>query len=225
MTQLVTSIVIDNNGTNVSATLNVAACKIGVATITVSVMDSATTVTNSFQLTVVAPAAPVIAPVADITETNAAITTITVPLTIQSPIKPISALTITASSSNTNLVSNVVVSVSGTNVTALLTLVSGAKGFSTITVSVNDCVTTVTETFAVIVPEPTPATMSATVKNGVLTIILTGGAGTIYTIQNSLDMVTWTDVTTVTADANGQATYSIILAGKPNVGFYRSVIK
>jgi hypothetical protein len=223
--QLVTAIGIDNNSTNVSATLNVAACNIGVATITVSVMDGASTVTNSFLLTVVAPAAPVIAPIADITETNSAITTLTVPVTITSPIKPISALTITASSSNTNLVSTVVVSVSGTNVTALLTLVSGAKGSSTITISVNDCVTTVTESFDVIVPNPIPATLASTFKNGVLTIVISGGAGAVYTIQNSPDFKTWTDVTTVTANANGIATYSVALAGQPSVGYYRAVAK
>jgi hypothetical protein len=104
-------------------------------------------------------------------------------------------------------------------------LVSGAKGSSTITISVNDCVTTVTESFDVIVPNPIPATMAATYKNGVLTIAISGGAGAVYTIQNSADLKTWTDVTTVTADANGKATYSVALAGQPSVGYYRAVTK
>jgi len=224
-TLLVTSSVVSNNGTNVSVTLNVAECRAGVATITVTAKDNTNTVTSPFQLTVRAPQPPVIESIADITNTNTALTFIAVPVEIESPLKPITALTITGSSSNTNLVSDVTIAVSGTNVTANLVLVAGKKGLSAITISVSDCVTTVTETFNYIVPEPTPATMSATVTNGVLTINLTGGAGTTYTIQNSIDLVAWTDVTTVTADANGKATYSVSLAGKPARGFYRTIIK
>jgi len=223
--QLVTSIVVANNGTNVSATLNVAECKTGLANITVTVKDNVNTVTNTFQLTVAAQQPPVIENIADITNTNTALTVIEVPLDIESPLKPITALTITGSSSNTNLVSSVNIVVTGTNATANLVLVSGKKGVSTISIGVSDCVNTVTETFKYIVPEPTPATMSATVEDGVLTISLTGGAGTTYTIQNSIDLVTWTDVTTVTADGAGKASYEINLAGKPNRGFYRTVIK
>jgi hypothetical protein len=224
-TLLVTSSVVSNNGTNASVTLNVAECRAGVATITVTATDNASTVTNKFQLTVTAPQPPVIEAIADITNTNTALTFIAVPVEIESPLKPVTALTITGSSSNTNLVSGVTIAVSGTNVTANLALVAGKKGLSTITISVSDCVTTVTDTFNYIVPEPTPATMSATVTNGVLTINITGGAGTTYTIQNSLNLVTWTDVTTVTADASGKASYTVSLAGKPNVGFYRTIIK
>jgi subtilisin-like proprotein convertase family protein len=224
-TLLVTSSVVSNNGTNASVTLNVAECRAGVATITVTAKDNTNTVTSAFQLTVRAPQPPVIESIDDITNTNTALTFIAVPVEIESPLKPITALTITGSTSNTNLVSEVTIAVSGTNVTANLVLVADKKGLSTITISVSDCVTTVTETFNYIVPEPTPATMSATVTNGVLTINLTGGAGTTYTIQNSIDLVAWTDVTTVTADANGKASYSVSLAGKPNRGFYRTVIK
>jgi hypothetical protein len=225
-TQLVTSIVVSNTGTNVSATLNVAECKIGTATITVTATDNATTVTNKFQLTVVAPQPPVIASIEDITNTNTALTSIPVPVEITSPVKPLSALTITGSSSNTNLVSSVGIGVTGEDVTATLALVSGKKGIATITITVNDCITTVTNSFKYIVPEPVPATMSATVTNGVLTINITGGAGTTYTIQNSLDFVTWTDVPpAVTADANGKASFTVNLSGKPNRGFYRTVIK
>jgi hypothetical protein len=224
-TLLVTSSVVSNNGTNVSVTLNVAECRAGVAAITVTAKDNTNTVTSSFQLTVRAPQPPVIEEIADITNTNTALTFIAVPVEIESPLKPISALTITGSSSNTNLVSGVTIAVSGTNVTANLALVAGKKGLSTITISVSDCVTTVTNAFNYIVPEPTPATMSATVTNGVLTINITGGAGTKYTIQNSVDLVAWTDVTDVTADANGKATYSVSLAGKPARGFYRTIIK
>jgi subtilisin-like proprotein convertase family protein len=224
-TLLVTSSVVSNNVTNVSVTVNVAECRAGVATITVTAKDNTNTVTSSFQLTVRAPQPPVIEEIADITNTNTALTFIAVPVEIESPLKPISALTITGSSSNTNLVSGVTIAVSGTNVTANLALVAGKKGLSTITISVSDCVTTVTNAFNYIVPEPTPATMSATVTNGVLTINITGGAGTKYTIQNSVDLVAWTDVTDVTADANGKATYSVSLAGKPARGFYRTIIK
>jgi len=215
-----------NDGTNVSATLTVAKCLSGTSIITVSARDSTNTTIATFSLTVLAPEAPVLTPIADIANTNKETTSFSVPLDISSPVTPIGALTITGISSDTNLVSavDIVVTQSGA-ATANLTLVSNKTGVATITIRVSDCVTKATQSFKVIVPAPTPATLAATVEGNALKITFTGGAGTAYTIQHTTDFETWTVVATVTADEEGKGSYDVNLDSSAEAGFYRMIIK
>jgi hypothetical protein len=131
--------------------------KVGVAPVTVSVTDGNTTASQKFNVFIVAPAAPTLAPIPDqVTKKNVGIS---VPLVVTASATAISNLTFSADISNTNLVSGVTILASGSSVTATLNLVSNAYGAAAITILVNDGFTTVWQDFALLVT-PTPPTLA-----------------------------------------------------------------
>ena len=131
--------------------------QVGVAPITVTVSDGITTATQRFNLFVVAPSAPTLAPIAD--QSTRKNVPVTVPLVVTDSATAVSNLTFTADISNTNLVSGVNIINSGSSVTATLNLVSNAYGAAAITIKVSDGITTVWQDFALLVT-PTPPTLA-----------------------------------------------------------------
>lgn len=139
---------------NVSALTGVS----GSATITVTVNDGGAannTVTRTFTATV--NRLPVISAING--STNLVNTSVApIAFTISDTETTAGSLTVTASSSNTSLVQNsgIVLSGSGANRTATISPVASATGTTTITLTVNDGSATSTRSFAItVVPKPT----------------------------------------------------------------------
>jgi hypothetical protein len=159
-TSLIPNPTVTYTSPNATGSLNVSALSgvSGSATITVTVNDGGAannTTTRSFTATI--NRLPTIAAITG--STNLVNTTIAaVPFTISDTETAAGSLTLTASSSNTSLVQNsgIVLSGSGANRTATITPVANATGTTTITLTVNDGSATSTRSFAItVVPKPT----------------------------------------------------------------------
>jgi hypothetical protein len=148
----------------VALTLLLAECEIGTASLTVTVQDTTTLVSQKANLTVNVPVAPSISSIADVTITNEETVAISVPFTVTAGGKPMEQLTITAQNSNTSLVSAVDLLPEEEGMVASITLVEGATGVATITINVSDCITTVSESFKVI--KSAGLIVSASSQNG-----------------------------------------------------------
>jgi hypothetical protein len=105
-------------------------------------------------------------------------------------------LTVTATSSNTNLVSNPIVNYTGNNSAGSLTFspVAGASGSANITVTVNNGNNLISRTFVVTVGLVTEQLRRA--PGGQMVLTLTGPAGSHYVIETSTDLVRWTPFST-----------------------------
>ncbi|WP_308365245.1 MULTISPECIES: Ig-like domain-containing protein [unclassified Microbulbifer] len=130
------------SGSGASRTVNVtpAANKSGNATITVTVSDGAKSATEAFTVTVNAVNdAPTISAIAD-TTIGEAKTSASLPFTVGDIDTAATSLTLSASSSNTQLipVGNIVFGGSGTSRTVKVTAKAGATGTARVTVSVFD---------------------------------------------------------------------------------------
>ncbi|MBD2461517.1 tandem-95 repeat protein [Oscillatoria sp. FACHB-1407] len=145
------NIVISGTGANRTVTVTPVANQSGTATITLTVSDGTTPVTETFDV-VVAPLndLPTITAIADQSiEENTS--TPALAFTVGDAETPPNALTVTATSNNTALVpnANILIGGSGANRTVTVTPLAGQSGVALITVSVNDGTTTTTETFNV----------------------------------------------------------------------------
>jgi hypothetical protein len=148
------NIVFGGSGANRTVTITPAAGQVGTSTITVSVSDGSLTATDTFVLTVTAPAntAPTISNVTDRTVTTGT-STGAIAFTIGDAQTAPANLTVTGTSSNTTLVpnANIVFGGSGANRTVTVTPASGQVGTATITISVSDGSLTATDTFVLTV--------------------------------------------------------------------------
>ena len=147
------NIVVGGTGSNRTLIVAPAANQSGTATITVTATDANSGVTTStFVLTVNAQNdAPTIAAVGNIaTNEDTAATPFTITIgDIETP----NGLTVTATSSNTGVVANSGVAITGTGPTRTVTVtpVANASGQSTITLNVSDGTVTTSQTFVVTV--------------------------------------------------------------------------
>ncbi|MBI3849802.1 MAG: hypothetical protein HY298_05870 [Verrucomicrobia bacterium] len=141
------NIVIGGSDSNRTVTVTPAAGQQGVTTITLSVSDGDNVTTTSFQLTVGAPTISAIPNQSTPTNTPTA----AIPFTISDAESPASSLTLSASSSNPTLITNIVFGGSDSNRTVTLTPEPDQAGISTITITVSDGTNTANTSFVITV--------------------------------------------------------------------------
>jgi hypothetical protein len=144
------NIVISGTGTNRAVTITPSAGQIGESLITITVTDqSGESSSVSFLVTVLAPNNPPV--ISDIPSQQYFITTVPAPIqfTVYDLETPAESLTISASSDNVALISNIILGGSGTNRTITLLLAPNQVGSANVSVSVSDGVYVTTKTFRV----------------------------------------------------------------------------
>lgn len=190
------NIVVGGSGGLRTLVITPAANQTGTATITVTATDpNSGTTTSTFQLTVNAQNdAPSIAAVSDISTTeDTAATSFTINVgDAETP----NGVTVTATSSNPNVVATDGVSITGTGATrtVVVTPVADASGTSTITLNVSDGTATTSETFLVTVnaqnDNPTISTIADV--NAAEDIAIAPFTFTLGDIDSNLDLATFT---------------------------------
>lgn len=175
-------------------TITPAANMTGTALITLNVTDGDKVVQSSFGLTVLGNQPPTISAIAD--QSFPEDTSIVIPFNVADRESAASSLTITATSSNTSLISNnsVVLGGSGTNRTVKLTPASNKSGSATITIKVSDGTSTVTDAFvAQVTPVDDPPTMTFIRDRSIPPSSSTGPVSfTVADIDNSVSTLTVT---------------------------------
>jgi len=144
------SIVLGGSGAIRTLSLTPVANQFGTATITVTVSDGKTSVSDTMVLTV--NDIPVISDIANLS-TNQDTATGPIAFTVSDSETSASSLTVTGSSSNTSLVpnANIVFGGSGANRTVTVTPAAGKSGSATITVVVSDGTASPSDTFVLTV--------------------------------------------------------------------------
>ncbi len=130
------------------ATVNPVRDAVGSTTITINVSDGVNRVSQAFPITVIENP-PVLGPIAD--QTTVANEPVEIVLSVQDLDTPITELVYSATSSNPSLIAGVTFDTSSGVVKATINLVTDATGVATVTISVKDSVTTVSQVFAVAV--------------------------------------------------------------------------
>lgn len=213
------NIVISGSGASRSVVVTPASDQSGTATITLTVSDGALTSTETFTLTV--NGTPTISAIDDQTIDEDAATD-ALPFTVSDPESSASLLTVSGSSSNTTLVpnGNIVVSGSGSSRVVVVTPAANQFGSATITLTVSDGTTAASESFTLLVSAENDApTISAiddqTVVHGTASDSLS------FTID---DIETAAADLTVTGTSSNEALVSnsnIVISGS---GASRSVV-
>ncbi|WP_425616914.1 beta strand repeat-containing protein [Anatilimnocola sp. NA78] len=200
------NIVVGGTGANRTLVITPVANLSGTSTITVTVSDGVLTTTQMFDLNVTAVNdAPtvVVAPTATTNEDTA----VDVPVTVADIDTAVASLIVSATSSNTDLIPNTGILVSGTdgNRTVSITPAANASGTSTITVSVSDGTTTTTQTFVVTVnpinDAPTLTVAPATTPEDVAAVVPVT-VGDIDTAVGTLTVTATSSDTTLVPNAN-----------------------
>lgn len=137
------------NANTIVATITTRPTANGVETVRIRVFDGDNIVDTSFELEVSGNSAPVIEEIADV-GTNEDVP-VTVRILVTDAETPTAQLIISADAANTNLVSGINITNSGTQATATINLVPNAFGTSLITVRASDGTNTTTETFTLTV--------------------------------------------------------------------------
>src|SRR5262249_30660775 len=147
-------VVVTGGPTSFTATATVAPLTTGIATVTVFAHDEYGVGTNSFMITVTATNyPPTLAPIAD--QTTPENTSVVIPLSVTDPDTAITNLTYGATWSPQGLVSAVTFAfVNGVPV-ATVKPATDQFGTNTVTISVGDGATTVSQSFKLTVPPPT----------------------------------------------------------------------
>jgi len=216
------SVTFSYSGGNEIATIVPATNKTGISGITINVSDGFTNVYQIFDVSVTAPTPPTLGPITN--QYTAINTALQVPLSVTSPVTPVTSLLFSGSSSNANFVAAFAFSYNGANEVATITPVTGATGVGPITISVTDGFTTNSQIFTLQVNPSTVPPISATLGEGV-TLTFTGLPNATYWIQSSTNLTTWTTIATVTANAAGVVTYQIVVpSNTAGQVFYRPVL-
>ena len=213
-----------SNGTNFTATVNMIAGVSGKANISLVASNQFGATTNQFPLTVALP--PIIAaiPAQSITNTSSG-ATLNVKFTVDTGVTGATNLIVTASADNTNLVKTATVSGNGTNFTAALSLAPSLSGSANITVTATDEFGSGTNQFALTVTAPsttTPASLKLTASGNQLTLTVSGSANASYEIQSSTDLKNWINLTNITANASGTASFTATVSASNKDLFVRA---
>jgi hypothetical protein len=148
-TSIIRNVVFGLNSTGgFVATVNPVRDAVGSTTITVHVSDGVNRVSQAFPITVIENP-PTLGPIAD--QTTVANEPIEIVLAVQDLDTPITELVYSATSSNPALIAGVTFDTTGGVVKATINLVTDATGVATVTISVKDSATTVSQVFAVAV--------------------------------------------------------------------------
>lgn len=219
---LLKSVTFAIKGTNEVATLNVVSNMVGFDVVTIHIGDGFTNVSQSFKLTVT-PLGPItISPIG--VQNTVVGTPAKVSLTITSPSTSVTNLTLSGTSTNKALVSNVTFTYNGRNEVAVVNLIPNTKGDDFVTVTATDGFSSASQGFILHVTGTVTNTTSTigpiTISAGQVGFTVTGPPNAVYTVQSTTDFKTWTTVTTITANASGVATFSAPVGGN-KVLFYR----
>lgn len=202
------------SGSNEVAALNVVSNMVGNDFVTISVTDGFTNVSQSFKLTVT-PTAPIsISPIG--VQNTVANTPAKVALPIVSPSTSVTNLTLTGTSTNKALVSNITFSYNGRNMVATVNLLPNRGGKDYITITATDGFSSASQSFVLNVSGGTTGggpTLAASVSGNQLHLTFAGAANTSYTVQSSTDLSHWTTAATVTTDATGAGSYTPTITG------------
>ncbi len=222
---LVSGITFANDGVKVAAMLNPAQNQVGQAVITVFVSDGFSTASNSFNLTVTAPAPATLGSIA--AQSTQANKPVVLPLSVTSPDTAITNLFFTGASTNSALVSGFGFAYNGTTEVATINLVANKSGDDAVTLSVSDAFgQTNSVSFSLHVSAITGPTVAISVVNGKLQLTFAGSANATYGILSSTDLKAWSDTgLTVTTDATGAGSTTIALPAATGKTFYRAVVK
>jgi subtilisin-like proprotein convertase family protein len=221
---LVSSVTFANNGTKVSATVNLVKNAIGQADVTINVNDGFTIVSEDFHLTVTTPVAPTFVGTIPTTTTTSG-KAVSVVLNVNSPDTAITNLTFTGTSTNASLVAGITFAFNGTAEVATINVASGKSGDDYITLFVSDGFSTNSTSFALHVSPAVGPTLGVALVGGQIHIAVKGAPNATYGFETSTDLKSWTDTgITVTTDANGNATGTIPLT-PVHALFARAVVK
>jgi hypothetical protein len=223
---LVSSVTFTTNANSVVANLNIVPAMVGFDFVTITVSDKNTNSTQSFALTVTPTGVVTLAPIPPLsTPFNS---TPKVALTASSPDTAVTNLRFTGSSTNSFLVSGFSFAYNGRNMIATINLVPNRNGKDFITISTTDGFSTASQSFVLTVTgtitnQPPALTLSA--SGGKLTLNLSGSPNTPYTIQGATSLrqpITWGTITNLTADANGNASFTSTPSATVPVQFIRA---
>jgi len=157
------NIVFGGSGADRTVTITPAPDQVGTVTISITVSDSGAQATDTFQLTITGVNdPPTISNIVDQT-TTVGTATVALPFTVGDPETQPFGLAVSGSSSNTTLVpnANVTLSGAGANRFVKVTPAAGQEGTTTITITVSDGLATATDTFVLTVtPRNDPPTIS-----------------------------------------------------------------
>ncbi len=186
---------VDIGGTGVDRTANIALVPTasGTSLITITVSDGFCTNSTLFQLTVTPNQPPVLGAITN--QTTAVNVPAVVTLSVSDPDTALTDLQFSFTSSNTKLVTGVNFAVTGNNVVATVNLGADQSGQATVTISVFDGSTKVSQSFLLTVNPATPPTLS-TSRSGNSFTISWGAEFAGFTLESksSLTDPTWTPV-------------------------------
>lgn len=220
-TNLVTSVTVANNGTQALATVNLAANQSGIADITIRVSDGTNTVSDTFRVTVTPVAdRPSFAAIADQTA-QAGTTTLRVPLTISDADTALADLTLSGSTSGTN-VQSIAFERVGNSITAVLGLSTNGVGTERVTISVSDGDSIVRQSFDLTIGgvEGVAATLTVVREANNLRITVQGTPGATYLIEGTPDFRSWTTLASVTIPQAGTA--QVLIPATSRFQFFRA---
>jgi len=175
-TNLVSAIAISGSGSNYSASISLVPFESGTSSIIVNATNAFGVGSGTNLLTVTfVEVPPTLAPIPPTsTPPN---TPVAVPLTIFSPVLPVSNLTYSATISDPTIVQAVNFSFNGSNEVATVVPVTNRVGVVAITITVGDGTASVSQAFVVTVVAPTPPTLApianqSTVENTPIQVTL-----------------------------------------------------
>ena len=216
---IVSSVLFDQVGNTVTATLNVVSNKFGSAQVTIQVQDSSSSSSQSFLFTVAGE--PV--KLAAITDKSTIVNVSpVVQLNVTSTGVAVSNLTYTATSSDTSVVTGADFTFQSGGEVATIKLAAGKKGTANVTITVTDGVTSAQQTFKVTVVGPTVVTQS---DANVLRLGFAGRPGDVYIIQKSTDLIMWSFVREVTIDPDGEVEFDYTMLSGGAHEYFRSLLK
>jgi hypothetical protein len=209
-TNLVSGVVIQNAGGTVQATINLVTNASGTSVITIRANDGTNTTTATFDLTVIpVPECPVLAPIPNQT-VNSGAATHDVVLNVSDPDTAVTDLTFLSAFAG-NVVQNIQFFASGNAAAAQITLRPGVEGTERITFTVSDGECIVRQSFDLTVAPATgiPATLAVSRTGTNLTINVSGTPGASYTIEASVNLMTWSQIRIVEIEPDGATAVTV----------------
>jgi hypothetical protein len=190
---------------------------VGSDTVTIAVFDGLNLAEESFVVTVVPGAqCVVLGPIAN--QTGAPGAVLRVPLDVTDPDTAFTDLQFQLEPGNgTPVVQSASFEQTATSVTAVITLRSdvadGASGTATIHVLDGNCAV-VSQSFTITIEGvPPAATLSASRQGSNFVLNVTGQVGSTYAIEATSDFRSWTQIGTVTIEADGTTTVTLPISG------------
>jgi subtilisin-like proprotein convertase family protein len=214
-TTLITSIGVAKTATNATAVIQLGQNQLGTSLVTIDLSDGFTNLTQTFRVTVVAPAPMTLAPIDPVTTSLNVSTNIA--LTITSSETALNKLSFTGSGTNGGLVKGVAFSINGSSVVATINVVSNRVGFDVVTIGVSDGFTNVTQSFPLTVTPMSVVKMSPIGKQNTMANVSAKVALTVTDPDTSVTNLVFTGsstnknlVSNVTFSFNGRNMVAIV---------------